>query len=111
MFCFFNIFKKKQYVPDDVRIKQIIDLLFPSLQRSADDLGIFIDYGVDGNLEGALYDLQEGQNDKLVHDTISDVIDRLSKARQILEAYRNIDKDAKFIVFQPRKKKEIVCNE
>lgn len=107
----FGFFKKKQYVPDDVRIKQITDLLFPSLQRSEDDPSIFVDYGVDGNLEGALYDLQEGQNDKVIHDTINDAIDRLSKARQILEAYRNIDKDAKFIVFQPREKKEITCNE
>lgn len=107
----FGFFKKKQYVPEDVRIKQIIDLLFPPLEESKEHPGIIIDRGVDGNLEGALYDLQEGTNDKVIHDTINDVIDRLYKARQILEAYRNIGKEAHFIVFQPREKKEIDYNE
>jgi len=59
-----------------------------------------IDYSVDTNLDAVLMDLQEGHNDPVSQKTINGVIERLQKARRMLDAFAEIDKDAKYIIVQ-----------
>jgi len=95
-----NFLKKKPAIPEDERLKKIISLLFPPLavHITPNGLKYHIDYSADSNLDAALTDLEEGVNDAATQKTIRDVSDRLAKIRQILEAYREIDDEAKYIM-------------
>lgn len=100
----FKIFKQTPKTPVDEKMEQIKNILFPplDLKEKIDDNGetikFHIDYSVDSNLDAALMDLQEGHNDPIVQSTISKVIDRLNKVRRIMEAYAELDKDAKYLI-------------
>jgi predicted RNA binding protein with dsRBD fold (UPF0201 family) len=96
----FKFLKAKPKTTADEKIEKIIKVLFPplDLQSNADGTKFHIDYSVDSNLDAALNDLEEGHNDKVVHNTIRGVADRLIEVRRILEAYREIDKDAKYFI-------------
>lgn len=95
---------KKADTPADIKIEEIKNLLFPSLELREDyneqglSIKYHIDYSVDSNLDAVLIDLQEGQNDEAVRKTLNAIIKRLDKARRLLEAYAQIDKDAKYII-------------
>lgn len=95
---------KKIETPADQKIEQIIKLLFPPLElkeQMANDgskIKYHIDYSVDSNLDAVLMDLEEGHNDPVARKTISKVIERLNEARRLLEAYAQIDTDAKYII-------------
>ena len=95
---------KKDKTPADEKLEKIKKLLFPELetQETFDNDGklfkIQIDRSVDSNLDSALTDLQDGKNDKIVQNTISNVMKQLFQVRQMLEAYTNIDKDVKYII-------------
>ena len=100
------IIKRKPATPAEEQIEQIKALLFPPLvlqqemQSDGNTIKFHIDYSADSNLDAALMDLQEGYNDPAAHKTILDVIKRLNKLRTMLEAYAELDKDAKYILVE-----------
>lgn len=95
---------KKTYTPADKKIEEIVNILFPPLELKQEidkDGSVFkyhVDYSADSNLDAALIDLQDGHNDEVVHKTINNTIDRLMKVRRLLEAFAELDKDAKYII-------------
>ena len=97
---------KKTYTPSDKKLEELAKLLFPPLvlQQEMDKDGTVlkyhIDYSADSNLDAVLMDLQEGHNDPVSQKTIAGVIERLQKTRRMLEAFAEIDKDAKYIIVQ-----------
>jgi hypothetical protein len=95
---------KKTYTPADETLEIIKGILFPPLalnsemSKDGEVMKYHVDYSADTNLDAALIDLQEGHNDPVVHKTINSIIKRLNKVRKILEAYPELDKDAKYII-------------
>jgi hypothetical protein len=98
--------EKKIETPAEQKLEQIINVLFPPLElkEQMDETGLkikyHIDYSVDSNLDAVLMDLEEGHNDPVARKTISKVIDRLNQARRLLEAYAELDKEAKYIIVE-----------
>ena len=105
----FKIFKMKPQTTADVRIDQVIKLLFPPLELRTDREGnkFHIDYSVDTNLEAALMDLEDGHNDAVAQQTIRRVTNRIIEARRLLEAYREIDSEAKYFIADDLEDKSI----
>ena len=102
--------KRKINTPAEEKIEQIKSILFPPLkleqeqQNDGSLIKFHIDYSADSNLDAALLDLQEGYNDPAAHKTIDDVIKRLNRIRRLLEAYAELDKDAKYIIVENMEK-------
>jgi hypothetical protein len=100
------IIKKKPFTTSDEQIEQIKAILFPPLitqqemQSDGTSIKFHIDYSADSNLDAVLMDLQEGYNDPAAQKTILDVIKRLNNVRRMLEAYAELDKDAKYIIVE-----------
>lgn len=98
--------QRKPATPAEEQIERIKALLFPPLklqeemQKDGTTVKFHIDYSADSNLDAALMDLQEGYNDPAAQKTILDVIKRLNKLRTMLEAYAQLDKDAKYILVE-----------
>lgn len=103
-FTMFWKVKKKSELDSDKRIDEIINILFPPLETKTSIGGsgeVFkyqVDYSADSNLDAALIDLREGHNDEVVRNTITKVIDKLNQVRRLLEAYSEIDSEAKYLV-------------
>jgi hypothetical protein len=96
----FKFLKAKPKTTSDEKIEKIIEILFPPLElhRDKDGTKFHIDYSADTNLDAAISDLEDGHNDKTVHKTIRGVADRIIEVRRILEAYREIDSEAKYFI-------------
>ena len=96
----FKVFKMKPQTPADVKIEQVIKSLFPPIEVRKDKEGnkYHVDYSADTNLEAALHDLQDGYNDATAQKTIRSVVERLYEVRKMLEAYQEIDAEAKYII-------------
>jgi hypothetical protein len=98
----FKIFamRTKPKTTADEKLEQVINILFPPLDLHVDKNGdkFHIDYSVDTNLEAALMDLEDGHNDAASQKTIRNVTDRILKVRRLLEAYREIDDEAKYFI-------------
>jgi hypothetical protein len=98
--------EKRPNTPAEEKLEQIKQILFPpcKLMEDMDEGGEFhkwqVDYSSDLNLNAALVDLQEGHNDKAVHNTIMDIEDRLIKVRDILDEHMQISKEAEYIVVE-----------
>ena len=98
--------EKKNNTPAEEKLEQIKQILFPPsrMMEDMDEGGTFhkwqVDYSADMNLYAALIDLQEGHNDKPVHNTITDIQDRLIKVREILEEHMQLSKEAEYIVVE-----------
>jgi len=96
--------KKKDSTPAEVKLEQIKNILFPPLKlveemdKDGTTLKFHIDYSVDSNLDSALLDLQENINDKATQSTIDQAVKALFKVRKLLEAYSDIDSEAKYII-------------
>ena len=89
--------------PAEEKLDQIRNLLFPhpKLEEGVQDGESFkyqIDYSIDSNLYSVLSDLMDGNNDEVCHKTINSCLDTLDKVRKILEAYMEINDDAKYII-------------
>jgi hypothetical protein len=101
--------EKRPNTPAEERLEQVKQILFPpsKLNEEMDkDGSIFkwqVDYSVDMNLDAALTDLEEGVNDQAVHNTIRDISKRLYSVRQLLDAYMEIDPEAKYIMVESNK--------
>jgi len=98
--------EKRPNTPAEEKLELIKNILFPpcKLMEDMDESGDMhkwqVDYSADMNLNAALVDLQEGHNDKAVHNTIIDIEDRLIKVRDILEEHMQISKEAEYIVVE-----------
>jgi hypothetical protein len=98
--------KRKMSTPAEKKIELIIAALFPKweLHSQPDEKGkmikFHVDRAVDTNLDAVLVDLQEGHNDVACHETLNDVIKRLSRVRHLLQAYSDFDKDAQYIIVE-----------
>lgn len=92
--------KKKPKTLEGKELEQIAQILFPPLETRTDkDGNIYqIDKSVDTNLESTLYELQDGNNDKVAHDSIHSVIGRLIQVRKILDVYPELNKKTKYII-------------
>jgi len=94
---------KKTYTPADKKIEEIKNILFPPMKLKEElnegkPFKYHIDYSIDSNLDAALIDLQEGNNDQVTQNTINAAIKKLHQIRKMLEAYSEFDKDAKYII-------------
>lgn len=98
--------EKKNLTPAEEKLEQIKQILFPpsKLMEDMDESGTFhkwqVDYSADMNLSAALIDLQDGHNDKVVHNTIMDIENRLAEIRKILEEHMQLSKEAEYIVVE-----------
>jgi len=96
--------KKKIDTPDQEKLERIKNLLFPPLvlkEEMAKDgqmIKYHVDYSIDSNLDAVLMDLQEGHNDPACHKTLNTIITRLNRIRILLDAYAEIDADARYIL-------------
>lgn len=97
---------KKIETPAEQKLEQIRELLFPQLtteQELSNDgslIKFHVDNSVDTNLDAALIDLQEGNNDQIVQETINEVVKKLIEVRRLLEAYAQMDPEAKYIIVE-----------
>ena len=96
----FKVFKKASpTTPADRQLQQVIDILYPPHEiQVMNDVKVQIEYGADYNLEAALVDLEEGNNDAVTQQTIREVAGRLAKVRTLVEAYVELDKDAQYMI-------------
>jgi len=95
----FKIMKSKKKTQADEMLDKVSRLLFPPPQvREEEGQKMHIDYSIDYNLMGALADLEAGQNDEMVHKTISYAIGKLAEVRRILEPKDDVDPDVKYLV-------------
>ena len=107
----FKIFamKTKPKTSADEKIEQVIKILFPPLDLRFDREGnkYHIDYSADTNLEAALMDLEDGHNDQASQKTIRGISDRLIRVRKLLEAYQEIDAEAKYFIADDLEGKDV----
>lgn len=96
----FEWFKKKPKQLGEKELELIAQILFPPLETRTDkDGNVYqIDKSVDTNLESVLYELQDGNNDKMSHDSLNSVIGRLIEVRKILDVYPELNKKTKYII-------------
>jgi hypothetical protein len=109
--------EKKVETPADEKLEQIKKILFPPLELK-EEMGndgtkvkFHIDYSVDSNLDAVLMDLEEGHNDPVARKTISKVVDRLNDARRLLEAYAQLDNEAKYIIVDDGDNQDVEARE
>lgn len=108
MFGMFTVKKKNPETPAEIKLEEIKNLLFPPLElresiKDGDIIKYHIDYSIDTNLDSVINDIQEGYADKTVLNTLTDVIDRLYKVRELVEAHMELDKDAQYIIVDNKK--------
>ena len=98
--------QKRNNTPAEEKLEQIRSILFPpcKLEKDMDEAGNMhkwqVDYSADMNLYAAMIDIQEGQTDKPVLNTVGDVHDRLIKVREILEEHMQLSKEADYILVE-----------
>src|SRR6266566_3147363 len=92
----------------EIKLQQVIDILFPPLTLHTDRNGnkYHVDYSADANLEAALYDLEEGGNDEITQSTVRKVADNLFKVRQMLDIQNELNPDANYYVIDCSDKAE-----
>jgi len=109
--------EKKVETPADEKLEQLKKILFPPLELKEEmgndgtKIKFHIDYSVDSNLDAVLMDLEEGQNDPVARRTISKVVDRLNEARRLLEAYAELDHEAKYIIVDDGDDRDVEARE
>lgn len=99
--------ERKPFTPAEEKLELIKNILFPQSKlqedldpKTGETYKWQVDYSADMNLDAALIDLQEGHNDKAVHNTIDGVIKSLHEVREILEAHMELSKEARYIVVE-----------
>ena len=111
--------EKEKRTPTDaeVKLEELKRLLFPPLElheeinKDGTVIKFHVDYSVDSNIDAALLDLYDGHNDTVVQATLNKAVARLNKARQILEAYASMDKEAKYIIVDNGKDDDVEATE
>lgn len=106
---------RKTHTPSDKKLEEIRKILFPPLDTQTEmvdnkPVKFHVDYAIDSNLDAALIDLREGNNDDITQNTILKAITKLNEVRRLMEAYAQIDADAKYIIVDSRTREtEIVA--
>lgn len=102
--------ERKPNTPAEEKLEQIKNILFPPAEQRQDidpktgeEYKWQVEYSADMNLDAALIDLEEGHNDKAVHNTIRGVTQMLSDVREILEAHMELSKDARYILVENKR--------
>jgi hypothetical protein len=109
--------EKKPLSSAEEKLEEIKAILFPPLElkeEASEDgevIKYHIDYSVDSNIDAALADLYDGHNDNVVHSTLNKAVEKLNRARKILEAYASLDKDAKYIIVDNGKDDNVEARE
>ena len=109
--------EKKPLTTAEQKLEEIKEILFPPLElkeemsEGGEVIKYHIDYSVDSNIDAALADLYDGHNDQIVQSTLNKAVARLNKARKLLEAYAQLDKDAKYIIVDNGKDDDIEARE
>ena len=87
------LFPPRRFDPRDSKANVIAETLFPSLEPSSttDGTKFLVDRSVDTNLLVALEDVRAGHTDLKTQATIGDVLERLTRVRNILGAYSEFD--------------------
>lgn len=98
--------ERKPATPAEEKLEQIKNLLFPPLkleEETSNDgstVKFHVDYAVDSNIDAVLVDLMEGHNDEIAQKTLTDCVSRLNEARRLLDAYMELDPNAKYIIVE-----------
>ena len=109
--------EKKPLTTAEQKLEEIKEILFPPLElkeemsEDGEVIKYHIDYTVDSNIDAALADLYDGHNDQVVQSTLNKAVARLNRARKLLEAYAQLDKDAKYIIVDNGKDDDIEARE
>lgn len=109
--------EKKPMSTAEQKLQEIRDILFPPLElneeldKDGSIIKFHVDYSVDSNIDAALADLYDGNNDSIVQSTLNKANQRLNKVRQVLEAYPILDIDAKYIIVDNGKENEVEARE
>lgn len=109
--------EKKPLTSAEQKLDEIRSILFPPLElnqemdKDGSVLKYHIDYSVDSNIDAALADLYDGNNDSIVQSTLNRVNERLNKVRRLLEAYPVLDEDARYIIVDNGKEDEVQARE
>lgn len=105
--------QKKPMSSAEEKLEEIKQILFPPLELQqemspeGDAIKFHVDHSIDSNIDAALADLYDGNNDAVVHSTLNKAVMRLHKVRKLLEAYAIFDKDAKYIIVDDGKEDEV----
>jgi len=95
----FKIMRKKDKGKEAAKLEKLKEILFPPPKIvEKNGAKIHVDFSPDWNLEGALADLVNGDNDEIVHNTIRKVITQLIEARKLLDADSELDADVQYFV-------------
>lgn len=98
----FNFLKKKEKLPEtpaEQKLEELKNLLFPEPEIQMEgDLEFYVDSSADYNIDAVLIDLKEGHNDSTCHKTLTNISERLFKARKLLQAYYEHREDIKYMI-------------
>lgn len=95
------------------QLEEIRKILFPDsvyntdVDESGREIKYRIDYSADFNLQAALNDIQEGYIDETAYLTVSDVMNRIIKIREILEEHLMVTEDIEFFVVENLRKDDV----
>lgn len=105
----FKFFKPKPKTPAEQKLQHIVDMLYPPCRTEKDSKGnkYHIDFSADRNLDAALIDLEEGNNDEVSRNTIKKVANVLFELRKYLEVEQLMDPEAKYILVEDMETKNI----
>jgi hypothetical protein len=102
--------ERKPNTPAEEKLEQIRNILFPSPElrhevdpKTGEAYKWQVEYSADMNLDAALIDLEEGHNDKAVHNTIRGVVDMITEIRDILDAHMELSKEARYILVENKR--------
>ncbi len=102
--------ERKPATPAEEKLEQIRDILFPKAQlmhdvdpKTGQEYKWQVEYAADMNLDAALIDLQEGHNDKAVHNTVKGVVDMIMDVRKILDEHMELSSEAKYIMVENKR--------
>jgi hypothetical protein len=109
--------ERKPATPAEEKLDRIKEILFPPNKleeeidpKTGEPFKWQIDYSVDMNLDAVLIDLQDGNNDPAVHNTLKNITKRLMEVRELLEAYMELNPEAKYIMVESSRDTDHVEN-
>lgn len=92
-------FQPETKVIREGELERIANLLYPEPEeKDKDGLVIVVDRSVDSNLQAALLDLADGNNDEVTRRTIKACVQRLIEVREILEAKHRVNEKARYLM-------------
>ena len=92
--------EKKLRSPEEEKLFQIKNIMFPPLTKEKDFNGdmLYVDSTIDINLHSVITDLEDGYNDKTTRDTLRDILKRVEEVRRVLQVLSEFDPAAKYII-------------